>query len=238
MKKYHQLMRNDLQLIMNKFYENMQFYNIQQIDELVNDYDALNENILEKYYSLYDEIIPYPYPKYLIDEILGRVKKMMDEYTISIVNDTYSLQMIIKHLKRINMYDPIIVTEIIDNLIKLDLNVNYNPEEILNVVLDLSEIGVNVKKLIKKIIIDRIQVKYNSTNHVGLADYEELIIKNMIYQKHGEICMQNFIQMTLNVVLNYVNHKRINGHIFLEDIEEHYKKTEFILDMYYLSNLM
>ena len=60
----------------------------------------------------------------------------------------------------------------------------------------------------------------------------------MIYQKHGEICIQNYIQMTLNSVSNYVNHKRINKNIFLEEIEEYYKKKEFILDMYYLSNLI
>jgi GTP-binding protein EngB required for normal cell division len=234
---FHKLMRDDLYSIINRFYKNMQFYNIQQIDELLNDYDVLNENILKKYYSSYDEIIcqEYPYQKYLIDEILRRIKQIIDEYLISIINDTYSLEMIIKHLKRINLYEPILVTEIIEILIKSDLNVNYDPAEILKVLLDLSGIGVDIKKLIKRIIIDKIQEKYNSTNHVGLSDYEELIIKNMIYQKNGEICIQNFIQITLNVALNYVNHKRINKNIFLEEIEEHCKKPEFILDMYYLN---
>jgi hypothetical protein len=180
----------------------------------------------------------YPYQKYIINEVLRRIKQMTNDYLISIVNDTFSIEMIIKYLKRINLYETEIVSEIINDCLNSDLNVNQEPDKMLEVLLDLSGIGVNIKKLIKRIIIDRIQEKYNKTNHVGLVDYEELIVKNMIYQKHGEICIQNYIQLTLNVMLNYVNHKRINKNIFLEDIDEHYKKTEFILDMYYLSNLI
>lgn len=237
---YHQLMRDDLQSILNKFYKNMTFYSIQQINELLDDYDILNENILKKYYLPYDSIISqeYPYQKYIINEVLRRIKQMTNEYLISIINDTFSIEMIIKHLKRINLYETEIVSEIINDCLNSDLNVNQEPDKMLEVLLDLSGIGVNIKKLIKRIIIDRIQEKYDKTNHVGLIDYEELIVKNMIYQKHGEICIQNYIQLTLNVMLNYVNHKRLNKNIFLEDIEEHYKKTEFILDMYYLSNLI
>ena len=163
---------------------------------------------------------------------------MTDEYLISIVNDTFSIEMIIKHLKQINLYEPTIISEIIEKILNSDLNVNQELDKILEVLLDLTSIGVDIKKLIKRIIIDRIQEKYNKTNYVELIDYEELIIKNMIYQKHGEIYIQNYIQITLNVMLNYVSHKRINKNIFLEDVEENYKKTEFMLDMYYLSNLI
>ena len=237
---YHQLIRNDLQSILNRFYKNMTFYNIHQIDELLNDYKILNENILKKYYSSYDIIIcqEYSYQKYIIDEVLRRINQMTDEYLISIVNDTFSIEMIIKHLKQINLYEPTIISEIIEKILNSDLNVNQELDKILEVLLDLTSIGVDIKKLIKRIIIDRIQEKYNKTNYVELIDYEELIIKNMIYQKHGEIYIQNYIQITLNVMLNYVSHKRINKNIFLEDVEENYKKTEFMLDMYYLSNLI
>lgn len=237
---YHELMRNNLQSIIDKFEKNMSSYNIQQIYELLNDYMVLNKNILKKYYLPYDPLISqeYPYPKFIMDEVLKRINQIIDEYLISITDDVFSLEMIIKNLKQINLYEPVIVSEIIEKLLNSDLNVNQEPDKILEVLLDLTEIGVDIKKLIKRIIIDRIQEKYNKTNHVGLTDYEELIIKNMIYQKHGEICIQNYIQITLNVVLNYVNHKRINKNIFLEDIDDHYKKTEFILDMYYLSNMI
>ena len=237
---YHQLMQDDLQSIINKFEKNMLSYNIQQIYELLNDYMVLNKNILKKYYLPYDPLISqeYPYQKFIMDEVLKRINQIIDEYLISITDDVFSLEMIIKNLKQINLYEPVIVSEIIEKLLNSDLNVNQEPDKILEVLLDLTEIGVDIKKLIKRIIIDRIQEKYNKTNHVGLTDYEELIIKNMIYQKHGEICIQNYIQITLNVVLNYVNHKRINKNIFLEDIDDHYKKTEFVLDMYYLSNMI
>lgn len=249
---FHKLMEDGLKSILNKFYENMQFYDVDQINDLLSDYDALNENILKKFYSLYDPIITveYYYNARIVNEVFERIKCMIHENKILInpliSHDPHSLEIIIDHLKRIGSYNLETIAELIDTMIASNDNLiadvrlnntNYNPREILKVLLNLEEIGLDTKKLLKRLIIDRIQEKYNcNAFYVKPENYEELIIRNMIYQNHGEICIQNFIQMTLNVSLTYVNHKKINKNIFLERIETHYENPEFILDMYYLMN--
>jgi len=225
--KYNTLMTELLCEIIDVLKNKTKNYN--DIQLLLSDYGRIVNIVLNVYFAEFYNVIGYPdYIKIHCIQLL--INDIMH-------SKTYNISSLIKlfvTLKTINinndgLYDDIINNNIIELLIKRSETHKYaldfdettnNNEQLFKLLSELKEMNINIIKLLRFIIIYKIKSESTHT--------ELLFCRKMLYQKHNEIPVCNYICQLLI-------EKTANEILFIDGFDFKYSESEFELDMYYLS---
>lgn len=203
--------------------------------EIIEFYDKINKNIFIPYFSEFS--ISTDYPDYIKDLIISNIKADFNDliYFDQLIANFDTLNVInmfnVSKLNEINMFNAINVHNMLVIIVanssgKYTIKINtedqsttYNIRQLIKVLKQCDEIGVNISEFLRFIMIN-LYTQYDS---------DTLFKKLMLFQKYQEIPMYTYLQnllQNLNVDINII----ING-LKSDDL----KSDNHALELYYIS---
>jgi GTP-binding protein EngB required for normal cell division len=157
----------------------------QKITNLIDSYNNFVSSIMVPYFSeYYDASI---YPKFLTTRIISLINvELSNILTIECIVINLCI------LTKINMFDKETIESLFINIVSnfrkenaVSFSKNDNVEQLIQILDDCSNIGVNLSELMRFLIINRLS-SLIITEH-------ELFVKELLYKKYGELLISNFI---------------------------------------------
>lgn len=198
---------------------------------IINYYDNINNLILQPYFKTY---VSQEYPYYLKEYI---VELIHDDFT----NKHININIIINNLtilKKINLFEPLIVKNIFDIIINnlrqlyqikfeeddAELNKTYI-KELLNLLRSCEILEINLSPFIRCVLTSKYMLFAN--NHL----YDDLYKLQMFYKKFSEIPMGQFLTVALSGGLSSLTDQCL----FIYGLTEEYINSDDLsLELYYI----
>jgi hypothetical protein len=197
-------------------------YTFDTINDLINDYNNLLENILKLYFSDYYDINDYPI---FFKQYVYKLIRYFYIYNPTINQFITS----IKYIKEINSFK----SDIINNFIKFVMDIKYicfeTDDNIDELIVELDNIkkfndliDIDIITFIRFLIIHQLELDINNNNH------NLLFMKKMLYYKYKEIPIYNYLTLL-------VNKDFINDTVIINGLSDT-NNIALKLDNYYLIN--
>jgi len=199
--------------------------NYKDMDLLLEDYNRFVDLVFNVHFVSFYTIVGYP--SFIEDHVLHLLTSSINNsknYTVDKIVSAFNT------LKKTNIYNSYNINKIIKCIIgrseganakyAMDFDESVKYDELIKLLSELREMGIEIVKFLRFIIIYRIKTE---------AAFPELLyMRKMLYQSHNEIPVSNYISQLLYG-------KVIDEIIFINGLDFSKCDKEFELDVYYLS---
>lgn len=192
------------------------------INDLITCYDQINTEIIIPYIKQVNWYNYTTYPDFLINRVLQLIYEK-NNGILSINDIINQLNILIKLSKFEKSIIEMVFWSIVSNIHKkttILFEDNKNIDELINLLDKCCQIDVNLSELLRFLII----------NQLCSMDNKKLFIKKMLYRRHGEILISEYISQEFDNSKLSVPFDRFIKGLNASDLDS----KEHTLDMYYL----
>jgi predicted GTPase len=216
---YEEFMSNIVAKMFVILQEKVKLYKYDTIDNLINNYEKLNDKILKPYFSEYCDTSDFP--AFIKQHIYSLILEH-NEHRYQSDIDAFMIEL--SYLELLHFYNSITINTLICIFIrKPTMAFEYHRVEFVKVLNSFVELDIDISQLLRFVLLH--DIKHCAYGNSG----DLLFIRKMMYQLHNEIPIQNYI------LLHFHRIKTLSDEVVIKGInEETLSNEELVVDKYYL----
>lgn len=236
MKEYDSLMKEIVKNIHDQIYKKI--INNLDVNIVIDTYNTVMENICSgdrKFYKtrsahctyreIFNKFMEFDkYPKYLIDKVMSLIQNEFNQQQINISKLDYFVT-----IKKLGNFSKEIIEDLLEKIMS-------NPHKSNTFIFDVDkELNIKTLKIFEEIKMAKNFMnflRFFIRNKIEKCTAEQLIYKLFLYNKFGEIPIQNYINLKFSKIYDVTAHGKCFDNGCPETIEE-FDET-YLYDLYYI----
>ena len=234
MKEYYSLMKEIVKNIHDQIYKKIM--NNNDVNNVIDTYNTVMENICSgkfhvkkspfiDYRVIFNNFIQFnKYPKYLIDKVMSLIQNEFNKQQINISKLDYFVT-----IRKLGNFSKEIIEDLLEKIMSNPNNYNTFIFD------DNKELNIGTLKIFEEIKMASNFLnflRFFIRNKIEKSTAEQLIYKLFLYNKFGEIPMQNYINLRFNKTYDVRGYGKCFDNGCPETIDE-YDET-YLYDLYYI----